>query len=230
MFRKSDAINVITMKTAKMVAPVLLTILFGAPLAQAHRVNVFAWVEGSTVYTESKFPGGSAVHQGDIVVLNSAGDQVLSGSTDDQGQFSFDLGPIQSTIGNGPLKIVLNAGMGHRNAWTLTAEDLGRTAQDGPPPDAPTATPAPAPAETTEEKVESVSPDNPCLNRAEIEQIVEAAVDRKISPVMKMLVTIQEQLAVGVDDVFAGLGYILGLTGIAAYFSVRRKERYRRKE
>lgn len=223
-FGRTITVKALAVGTGRMIMPVALMVLLIVSAAQAHRVNVFAWVEGDTVFTESKFPGDSPVHEGKIVALNSKGDQVLSGNTDEQGQFSFDLGPIRSAIGAGPLTIVLKAGMGHQNKWTLTAEELGLAEQGVSVPETSAETPVPAPTGIAEEEREPIFSDSPCLSRAEIEQIVEAAVDRKMSPVMKVLVSIQEKLAVGVDDVFAGLGYILGLTGVAAYFSTRRKE------
>ena len=51
---------------------------FGFDLAFAHRVNVFAWVEGDIVYTKSKFGGGREVKGGKIVVMDSLGNELLS--------------------------------------------------------------------------------------------------------------------------------------------------------
>ena len=36
--------------------------------ASAHRVNVFAWVDGDTIHVESKFSGGKKVKTGKVVV------------------------------------------------------------------------------------------------------------------------------------------------------------------
>ena len=55
---------------------VLLCILYGGvDSASAHRVNVFAWVEGDTIYVESKFAGGKKVTSGKIVVTDPRGNQ-----------------------------------------------------------------------------------------------------------------------------------------------------------
>ena len=86
--------------------------------AWAHRVNIFAWVEGDTVYVETKFPGGKKVKAGHIVVLDVQGNDLLSGVTNDMGEFSFKIPKRED------LKIVLLAGEGHRAEWTLLASEM----------------------------------------------------------------------------------------------------------
>ena len=86
--------------------------------ASAHRVNVFAWVEGDTVYVEGKFPGGKKVKAGKIVVLDPRGVELVSGLTNDQGEYSFKV-PRQTD-----LRIVLSAGQGHQGEWVVRADGL----------------------------------------------------------------------------------------------------------
>lgn len=86
--------------------------------ADAHRVNLFAWIEGDTVYVESKFSSGRRVNAGKITVFDSGGNELLSGMTNENGEFSFKV-PKKSD-----LKIVLSAGEGHRAEWTITASEI----------------------------------------------------------------------------------------------------------
>jgi hypothetical protein len=86
--------------------------------ADAHRVNLFAWVEGDTVYVESKFSGGKRVNAGKIIVSDSEGTELFSGTTDQNGEFSFKV-PQKAE-----LKIVLEAGAGHRAEWTIAADEI----------------------------------------------------------------------------------------------------------
>ena len=52
--------------------------------AMAHRVNVFAWVDGDEVHTESKFSGGTLVRSGGITVKDEkTGAVVNQGTTND---------------------------------------------------------------------------------------------------------------------------------------------------
>ncbi len=82
--------------------------------AQAHKVNIFAYIDGSTVYTESYFSDGRAVIEGKIEVADEAKQLLLRGTTDKQGFFTFPL-----PANKGPLTIVLDAGLGHKNSFTL---------------------------------------------------------------------------------------------------------------
>ena len=191
----------------------------------AHRVVVFAWIEGDMVYTQSKFPGGARVSNGAITVYDETGRALLTGKTDDQGEFSFPLPALQSPS---ELKVVLNAGMGHQGYWVLKREEVGRALglevpsgvstvggeKDAAVQSGPTRTPSAV-----------LEADMPCpLDEKALKRIVEAAVDRKLSPVMDMLISIREESAIGLDDVVAGLGYIFGLTGLLAWFYSRKKE------
>ena len=104
-------------ETAILLSAGFLLIVSGA--AHAHRVNVFAWVEGDTVYTESRFPGGKAVKEGQIVVFDEVtGEKLLEGRTDESGAFSFQVPRRVS------LRIELTAGMGHKNEWIVPAEEI----------------------------------------------------------------------------------------------------------
>jgi nickel transport protein len=84
----------------------------------AHRVNLFAWVEGDTVYVESKFSGGKKVKTGKIIVTDLEGSELLTGTTSENGEFSFKV-PKKTE-----LKIVLVAGTGHRAEWTIPASEI----------------------------------------------------------------------------------------------------------
>ena len=86
--------------------------------ADAHRVNLFAWVEGDTVYVESKFSGGKNVNAGKITVTGPKGTVLIKAATDENGKFSFKV--PQKT----ELKIVLVAGTGHRAEWTIAEHEI----------------------------------------------------------------------------------------------------------
>jgi len=96
----------------------VIGILIAAAPASAHRVNIFAWVEGDTVFVECKYPDGTKVHEGVIRVLDSAGKELLKGKTNDKGEFSFKVSNIDD------LKVVLEAGMCPRAEWPISKQDL----------------------------------------------------------------------------------------------------------
>lgn len=199
-------------------------LFFGyASPALAHKVTVFAWAEGDTVFTESKFSGGRKAKGARITVYDAHGDRRVTGKTDDQGKFSFKIpGPTA-------LKVVLTAGTGHQNSWTLPAAEIeAALAADGvapaaslnhpqlsPPPDPATGS-APAPAAGNAGTAAAFVPD--------IRVVVETALDKKLGPIRARLDRMQaRQEKAGAMDILGGIGYILGLVGIGAYVHARKK-------
>ena len=192
--------------------------------AYAHKVMIFAWVEGDKVFTESKFSRGKKVKGGEILVYDLKGKNILEGKTDDKGEFSFAV-PEKTT-----LKIVLQAGMGHRAEWTVPVDEIedladkkpGKSTLKSQEEEKPPKEVSMKSAEKMQEKV--TRPElSPGLNSNEIEQAVEKALDKKLKPVIKML---NESLDRGpnVSEILGGIGYILGLMGVGAYFHYRRKK------
>jgi len=185
--------------------------IMGHGAAQAHKVTIFAWVEGDRVYTESKFSGGKRVKDGTVMVLDSAGNQLLEGKTDDNGEFSF------KTPKADRLTVVLIAGMGHRNQWTLSAAELGNAGT------APAATTVAAPADKGQ--AEPAPPTvSGGLSAAEVEAIVARQLEEKLRPLTRMVAESREK-GPSVADIFGGIGYILGLVGLGAYVRYRRENR-----
>jgi nickel transport protein len=186
--------------------------------AHAHGVSVFAWVEGDTVYVESKFSGGRKVNSGKITVTDAQGTELLTGTTNDQGEFSFKI-PKKTA-----LKIVLSAGAGHRAEWVIPVSEIdmsdkkeppeGKSAQNG--------------SAASKSKIETDAAENTQplsgLTAKDLQAAVEAAVEKKLKPVMKMLAE-SKQRGPTAKDIFSGIGYIIGLVGIAAYIHSRKKKK-----
>jgi nickel transport protein len=96
---------------------VLAIFLFSTP-TMAHKVNVFAYVEGGKVFTESYFPDGSPVEGGKVLVYDSQDVLLLEGKTDKAGLFSFDVPKVDD------LTIVIEATMGHKNSFKLKKAEV----------------------------------------------------------------------------------------------------------
>lgn len=190
---------------------ILFFSLVGIGVAHAHKVTIFAWAEGDTVYTESKFSGGKKVRDGKVEVFDNAGTLLLAGCTGDNGEFSFRAPQITD------LKIVLTAGMGHRNSWRLSAAELGADAggpsSPGPAPSAPVV------SRPRDEPVTTAA--YPCLSAGDVEAIVARQLEQKIQPLTRMLVAAQDR-GPTLSDVFGGIGYIIGLVGLGAYLRYRK--------
>jgi nickel transport protein len=190
-----------------------------AGTAFAHKVNIFAWVEGDTVYTESKFSGGKKVKNAPVEVYGTDGIKLLEGKTNELGEFSF---PVLQRTG---MKVVLIAGMGHKAEWDISASEL--TENDLEPIN-PEETKAMLPGKETEE----IAPEkaektlvSPCLNQEEIQKVVEKVMDQKLQPVIRDLKkSLNPNHEPKFGEIIGGLGYIMGLIGIAAYIHSRKKK------
>ena len=188
--------------------------------AIAHRVNVFAWAEGDIVYVECKFSGGKKITGGNIIVSDPSGVELLSGRTNDQGEFSFKR--PQPT----ELKIILQAGMGHRAEWTLPVDDghAAHPADDSRSDNANARNKLKSPDDQIyQPHSETQTAVYAGPSRAEIKAIVEKALDKKMRPVLEMLAESNAQ-GPGISDILGGIGYIIGLAGIAAYFHNRKNK------
>jgi nickel transport protein len=182
--------------------------------ALAHRVLVFAYAEGDTIHTESKFIPNTPMRQGKILVLDQkTGKVLLTGQTDDQGKFSGKI-PAEAAAQKLDLMIVAEAAMGHRGEWLLKADSYPAGATPGK-------TAAPAPAAAT-------APGDPgtkaaAVDRQMLEEAVSKALERQLAPIKEMLTDLTIHRT-SPTDIIGGIGYILGLFGLGAYFLSKRKE------
>jgi len=191
---------------------VLVVALFVLPVAiepaAAHKVTVFAWVEGDTVQTESKFSGGRMAKQARIEVYDGSGNLLLDGQTDDEGHFGFKA-PQKDD-----LQVVLIAGAGHRNEWVVKAEEFTGPTLLVAEGDA-------VPTKVARPPVEASLPEGVDVTRDELQMMIETALDKKLQPVLNRLRQVDDGPRLA--DIVAGLGYILGLVGLGAYIHYRRR-------
>ena len=213
------------------VVPLVLAafIMGTAASALAHRVNIFAWTEGDQVVAECGFNGGNKVKQGQVVVFDAAtGTKLVEGLTDDQGVYRFSVSAAGKAHG---VRIVIKAGEGHQNEWTVDAAELASVQPAAPASAAssalaPTAVAAPAansgPQAQPSSKAENTSP-QPAANisAAELQSIVNAALDVKLGPIRRELAEMRVARP-GFSEIFGGIGWLVGLAGIALYFKGRR--------
>jgi nickel transport protein len=188
--------------------------------ARAHRVLVFAYAEGDTIHTESKFVSDTPVRQGKILVLDAkTGRELLTGQTDDQGKFSFKI-PAAAAAEKMDLKIVTEAAMGHRGEWLLKADSyLGRAkpaSGPAPAPEAPTTPAATATPATPAAKTAN-------LDQQALEVALNKALERQLAPIREKLSELTVHRT-SLPDILGGIGYILGFFGLWAYFQSKRQK------
>ena len=201
---------------AQTLALACIFLLGAAHGAMAHRVNLFAYVDGGRIVTESWFSKSSRVRQGAIEVFDAAtGEKFLSGTTDDQGNFAFDIPPAARDK-KADLRITLQAGEGHGNETVVKAgEYLNVPAASVPASPAEAVAASPAPATGTSTPPAAVIPD-PALIAT-----MDKLLDAKLAPVKSLLA---ESLAPdpSLTEIIGGVGWIFGLVGVAAYFKSRK--------
>jgi len=195
--------------------------------ALAHNVNVFAYVEGTSVVTESYFNDGRKCQDSTIEVFDAQGNKLLEGMTDGEGRFSF-APPVRTD-----LLIRLTASMGHQAEYTIPASDLPESlpasgkaiAPEKPSAEAiqkdvrPPEKPSLRPEETPVLQTPAIGTTTP--STAEIEQAVERALARQLAPIHRALEEARARQRF--SDIVGGIGYIVGLMGLVLYFHSRRR-------
>jgi len=175
----------------------------------AHKVNIFAYVEGDKVYTESYFSDGKKCVESKIEVFDNQGNKLLEGLTDEEGMFSFKIPP--EDVIDGDLKIILTASMGHRAEYIIRADELGDVAG--------------LIEEKIEEPVSAVSPEISSVDLKEIQSLIEDTLDEKLKPIIREMREIRksQEDRISPTEIIGGVGYIIGIFGIIAYFLSRKK-------
>lgn len=185
--------------------------------AVAHRVNIFAFVDGGEIQAECSFSRGNPVRDGKIEVLDAATNVVLlSGVTNAQGLFRFPVPPGTRDAGH-DLLVRVNAGEGHQNEWRIPAADLGTSPGDA----------VDAVSTVRELQASYVPPSTQpgeqvvIVRSQDLEQLIDAALEKKLAPMRRMLAE-QYNREPSLRDIIGGLGWLTGLAGIAFYFKGRR--------
>ncbi|NVL90140.1 MAG: hypothetical protein HWN69_03970 [Desulfobacterales bacterium] len=194
---------------------VLWLVFFNAP-ASAHKVTIFAWVEGDTVHTQSKIGAGKRAKGARVLVFDSKGNRLLEGKTDEKGEFSFKI-PKKTD-----LKVVLKASMGHMAEWKIPADEIGAVGDvsGSTVPEINVKSGIEEAVRSTDVKpgLEAVS-----LTRQEVQDLIDKSLDRKLAPIVDMLADATD-CGPKMTEVIGGIGYIFGLVGVALYFANRRKK------
>ncbi|MGQ9576381.1 MAG: carboxypeptidase-like regulatory domain-containing protein [Thermoguttaceae bacterium] len=197
-------------------AALALPILLGAGQALAHRVNVFATVEGRSIVGQVTFVDGSPARNAAVTALDPAGAQIGRTATDQQGRFSL---PLRVRCDH---RLVVEAGEGHTKTFTVPGDQIPgdlpawgalRDSAAGPPA-AGALPPGTAASDSPFEPLEA-----------------SGTMDLRLQALEKQLAALRIELAgyenkVRLHDILGGIGCILGFMGLTFYFlGVRRREK-----
>lgn len=181
-------------------------LLFGLVLvatpALAHRLQVFAGGEGDRIAGSVYFAGGNPASGARVRILDAAGQVLAELTPDGQGNFSYQVQSAQDHL------VVADTGDGHRAQWRVQAAELSSTLPSG--------FQAAEPARTSPE----AAPGHQVAVSPDLEVLVERAVARQVRPLREELA--QSQGHAAFRDLLGGIGYILGIAGLLAWWHVRR--------
>lgn len=123
------------------------------------------------------------------------------------GIFSF---PIPKTDAK-ELQIFVDGGDGHKNSWNYTLDDSPAASNSTPAPVSNVINRSPPQPIAEEAKKNGLQ-----ITASELTGIIDTALDKKLAPIKKTLAENSEK-GPTLQDILGGIGYILGLAGIAAY-------------
>ncbi len=172
----------------------LALLVGGCFAAEGHRLDLAIHVEGRAVVGRASFPGGRPVRGATVEVRLVGGEVLATTVTDSEGRFAV---PVDRQAA---LEVVVYSNDGHAARTRLAAEALP------PQPTAGTSTVTPGGQEELAQRVA---------------QLVSGEVSRQLLPLHDGLADLQRRVAF--RDVLGGLGYLLGLAGLAAYLQARRR-------
>lgn len=166
-----------------------------APAARAHKVNMFASAVGRTIEGEVYFSRGAKAANVRVMVRALDGRELGETKTDGAGAFTFEARLRCDHV------LVADVGDGHVARFTIAADELTGN--------------LPLPA----------GGDRPAAPQTdqELAGMVEKAVSRQVAPLRRDLARFRSD--VRLHDVLGGIGYILGLMGLAFFFLGARRKR-----
>jgi nickel transport protein len=184
-----------------LLASVALFLVLVAPAA-AHKLKVFATVEGDALVGYAFFIGGGRAMDTPFVARTAAGAEVASGRTDGEGKFRVvPPPPVVSDI-----VVTVDTREGHIASATIPASRFGgraAAAATSPPPGETTA----APPVVSDPGVEATA------------ALVEAAVQRQVEPLLERIEAMDSRLRF--TDALSGIFLIIGAAGIVLWFRGR---------
>lgn len=166
--------------------------------AHGHKIHVFAWVSGDTVTVESTVSGNHPVIKSSITVTNNqSGEQILQGNGDEKGIFSFTIPPaIKQNAAD--LLITVSSGDGHLAEWLLPADEYHSDSIMPTP------------------KIQAQATDG-----AELKKILQEVLEQELAPIRRSIAQANDRKP-GFRDIMGGIGYLLGLAGLVAWFKNRK--------
>lgn len=193
-----------------------LAVLLAGTAAQAHKLKVFAMGDGQQITGYVYYPGGGRAQSLTVKALGPDGAILGEVTTDNQGRFAL------SAKFRCDHRLVVQTPDGHKAAYLLKASELA--AELPPLPGAPTKPitaqepAADALGTFAEEEQDVVALDDLVWStvRKRMQSLVQDAVREQVQPLREQIEGYEERRRL--HDILGGIGYIVGVAGIAFYF------------
>jgi len=193
--------------------------------ASAHTLYVFASGDGSSIKGRVYLPGGTGVPDAEIRLTTSEGKVVATTKSDAEGNFTLQA-PFRSDF-----SVVAMTADGHQAHWAISADELAElplppnlsTGESEANSSEVSADSHPAPSGSSNSHSRE---DTPTTGTAVPLADLKSEMNMLKAQVVKLREEWQEfRSATQLRDVLGGLGYILGITGIAFYILARKRDR-----
>jgi len=187
-----------------------LMILAASPV-RAHRVHLYAFVEGGEIVADCRFSKKSPAQNAKVEVLDAAGGKLLvSGRSDARGTARLAV-PPELMAHPADVLVTLDAGEGHRAEWRIAASDLQKASAGTPvtPSDVQPGQGA-ARAAVSDEKERCISPGE--LEARLREERARFEAERNAE-------------GPGLIEIVGGIGWIVGIFSILFTLNARRRKR-----
>ncbi|QIK37641.1 carboxypeptidase regulatory-like domain-containing protein [Caldichromatium japonicum] len=191
-----------------------LLLLISAP-ALAHRIKVFAQIEGDWIKGRVYFVGGALASGARIELRDAEGRLLAELAPDAEGRFGYRIETA------GTYQVIATTADGHRAEQSLNAAplrtfssplaegDSGQTST-APPTSEMSGLPLPSPAPSI--RLTGLDPG--------LIALIDQTLARQTQPLAEQLNALDERIRL--QDLLGGIGYILGLTGLALWWRCRR--------
>ncbi len=174
----------------------LLVFFLWADNCFAHKITLFGYIDQDMVKTESKFSGGRSAKHCQITMITGT-EPLFMGETDENGLLNFPV-PAEKQ----GFDIVVTCGDGHRGSWRIETDELLGSVDSH--------------THTDVSLTSTAVQDDSALRLLFREELA-----RELSPIKRQLAELKED-TVSFADIMGGLGYFLGLAGLASYMRFRK--------
>jgi nickel transport protein len=213
-----------------LVLAVLTIAILALPVtARAHSFHVFALGDGNIIEGYAYFGGGARPQHAKLSVENGAGKILLQGETNANGEFRLQVDHLDDYV------IRANTGDGHAASYllksselsdalpTATSNAIGTVVALNPVDSASdTATSfSAAPDMVASTTAENTASQHVSITPEQLSQLVSHAVAKQVNPLREQIVAYENK--VRFSDIIGGLGIIIGIFGIIAWWQARQK-------